>query len=73
MSALAALKPPRLSGRVTACHPTRRFTPAALNAASCAESGCSYRQRASAYSLEKAMEMDARIRSLDQAAAILRE
>jgi hypothetical protein len=39
----------------------------------CAESGRSYRQRASAYSLDKAMKMDARIRSLDQAVAILRE
>jgi len=38
-----------------------------------AESGRSYRQRASAYSLDKAMKMDARIRSLDQAVAILRE
>ena len=49
------------------------LTLAGLNAASCAESGRLYRQRASAYSLDKAMKMDARIRSLDQAAAILRE
>jgi hypothetical protein len=38
-----------------------------------AGSGRSYRQRASAYSLDKAMKMDAPIRSLDQAVAILRE